>query len=194
MESYIGAKLGHGHSFPGAKNVALILYSSLSQVKEKKSVNGTEKKSNHEILLLKELLKPIHSSPLSLLLLCINNPSSALFVHCVIFITYKSNPFSPLLSHSVDSYHTYTYTKKLNLQMSEKNRFYVSSSSLQFHLTYTYSMLQTKNKYCISGNTNYLSLLIVEKEMATHSSVLAWRIPGTGEPCGLPSMGSHRVV
>jgi len=33
----------------------------------------------------------------------------------------------------------------------------------------------------------------VENEMATHSSVLAWRIPGTGEPGGLPSMGSHRV-
>ena len=33
----------------------------------------------------------------------------------------------------------------------------------------------------------------LEKEMATHSSVLAWRIPGTGEPDGLPSMGSHRV-
>ena len=32
-----------------------------------------------------------------------------------------------------------------------------------------------------------------EKEMATHSSVLAWRIPGTGEPGGLPSTGSHRV-
>ena len=32
-----------------------------------------------------------------------------------------------------------------------------------------------------------------EKEMATHSSVLAWRIPGMGEPGGLPSMGSHRV-
>ena len=32
-----------------------------------------------------------------------------------------------------------------------------------------------------------------EKEMATHSSVLAWRIPGIGEPGGLPSMGSHRV-
>ena len=32
-----------------------------------------------------------------------------------------------------------------------------------------------------------------EKEMATDSSVLAWRIPGTGEPGGLPSMGSHRV-
>ena len=33
----------------------------------------------------------------------------------------------------------------------------------------------------------------VEKEMATHSSVLAWRIPGTGEPGGLPFLGSHRV-
>ena len=33
----------------------------------------------------------------------------------------------------------------------------------------------------------------LEKEMATYSSVLAWRIPGTGEPGGLPSMGSHRV-
>ena len=33
----------------------------------------------------------------------------------------------------------------------------------------------------------------LEKEMATHSSVLAWRIPGTGEPGGLPSTGSHGV-
>ena len=33
----------------------------------------------------------------------------------------------------------------------------------------------------------------LEKEMATHSSVLAWRIPGTGETRGLPSIGSHRV-
>ena len=33
----------------------------------------------------------------------------------------------------------------------------------------------------------------LEREMATHSSVLAWKIPGTAEPGGLPSMGSHRV-
>ena len=33
----------------------------------------------------------------------------------------------------------------------------------------------------------------LEKEMATHSSLLAWRIPGTGEPGGLPSIGLHRV-
>ena len=35
--------------------------------------------------------------------------------------------------------------------------------------------------------------MVAEKAMATHSSTLAWRIPGTGEPGGLPSMGSHRV-
>ena len=34
---------------------------------------------------------------------------------------------------------------------------------------------------------------VLEKEMVTHSSVLAWRIPGTGDPGGLPSMGSHRA-
>ena len=42
--------------------------------------------------------------------------------------------------------------------------------------------------------TERLHFHALEKEMATHSSVLAWRIPGTGEPGGLPSMGSHRVA
>ena len=40
---------------------------------------------------------------------------------------------------------------------------------------------------------NNILYQLLEKEMATHSSVLAWRIPGTGEPGGLPSMGLHRV-
>ena len=44
-----------------------------------------------------------------------------------------------------------------------------------------------------SGSGTILYDTAVEKEMATHSSVLAWRIPGTGEPGGLPSMESHRV-
>ena len=44
-----------------------------------------------------------------------------------------------------------------------------------------------------SDMTERLHFHELEKEMATHSSVLAWRIPGTGEPGGLPSMGSHRV-
>ena len=38
-----------------------------------------------------------------------------------------------------------------------------------------------------------LHLHALEKEMATHSSVLAWRLPRTGEPGGLPSLGSHKV-
>ena len=38
-----------------------------------------------------------------------------------------------------------------------------------------------------------LRMRALEKEMASHSSVLAWRIPGMEEPGGLPSMGSHRV-
>ena len=40
--------------------------------------------------------------------------------------------------------------------------------------------------------SSYLEIgSLLEKEMPTHSRVLAWRIPGTGEPGGLPSMGSH---
>ena len=42
-----------------------------------------------------------------------------------------------------------------------------------------------------SGTTERLYFHTLEKEMATHSSVLAWRIPGMGEPGGLPSMGLH---
>ena len=45
----------------------------------------------------------------------------------------------------------------------------------------------------LSDFTLFFHFHALEKEMATHSSVLAWRIPGTGEPGGLPSMGSHRV-
>ena len=45
----------------------------------------------------------------------------------------------------------------------------------------------------LSNFTFTFHFLALEKEMATHSSVLAWRIPGTVEPGGLPSMGSHRV-
>ena len=50
-----------------------------------------------------------------------------------------------------------------------------------------------KSRTRLSDFTFTFHLHALEKEMATHSSVLAWRIPGTGEPSGLPSMGSHRV-
>ena len=50
-----------------------------------------------------------------------------------------------------------------------------------------------KSQTQLSDVTFTFHFHVLEKEMATHSSVLAWRIPGTGEPSGLPSMGSHRV-
>ena len=51
----------------------------------------------------------------------------------------------------------------------------------------------TKSQTRLSDFTFTFHFHPLEKEMATHSSVLAWRIPGTEEPGGLPSVGSHRV-
>ena len=51
----------------------------------------------------------------------------------------------------------------------------------------------TKSRTRLSDFTFTFHFPALEKEIATHSSVLSWRIPGTGEPGGLPSMGSHRV-
>ena len=51
----------------------------------------------------------------------------------------------------------------------------------------------TKSRRGLSNFTFTFHFHALEKEMATHSSVLTWRISGMGEPGGLPSMGSHRV-
>ena len=51
----------------------------------------------------------------------------------------------------------------------------------------------TKSRAQLSDFTFTFHFHALEKEMATHSSILAWRIPGTEEPSGLLSMGSHRV-
>ena len=50
-----------------------------------------------------------------------------------------------------------------------------------------------KSRTRLSDFTFAFHFQALEKDMATHSSVLAWRIPGTGKPSGLPSMGPHRV-
>ena len=50
-----------------------------------------------------------------------------------------------------------------------------------------------KSRTWLSDFTFTFHLHALEKEMATHSSILAWRIPGMGEPGGLPSVGLHRV-
>ena len=51
----------------------------------------------------------------------------------------------------------------------------------------------TKNRTRLNDFTFTFQFHALEKEMATRSSVFAWRIPGMGEPGGLPTMGSHRV-
>ena len=51
----------------------------------------------------------------------------------------------------------------------------------------------TNADFCLVAVLCPILNLLMEKEMATHTSVLAWRIPGTGEPGGLQSMGLHRV-
>ena len=58
-------------------------------------------------------------------------------------------------------------------------------------LAAVYGVAQSRTR--LSYFTFTFHFRALEKEMATHFSVLAWRIPGTAEPCGLPSMGSHRV-
>ena len=50
-----------------------------------------------------------------------------------------------------------------------------------------------KSQTQLSGFTFTFHFPTLEKEMATHSSVLVWSVPGMGEPGGLPSLGSHRV-
>ena len=56
-----------------------------------------------------------------------------------------------------------------------------------------YQSMGSRSRTQLSNFTFTFHFDALEKEMATHSSVLAWRIPGTGEPGGLLSMGSHRV-
>ena len=51
----------------------------------------------------------------------------------------------------------------------------------------------TKSRTQLSDFTFTFHFHALEKELATHSTILAWRIPGTGEPGGLPAVGSHRV-
>ena len=61
---------------------------------------------------------------------------------------------------------------------------------------HTWKQPRWTDKYTVLHPDNgilFSAIYALEKEMATHSSVLAWRIPGTGKPGGLPSMGSHRV-
>ena len=81
---------------------------------------------------------------------------------------------------------------------SYNTQFICTSPFLNFELLKGYTVLLISDFWpclnnCREGNGTPLHFHALEKEMATHSSILAWRIPGTGEPGGLPSMGLNRV-
>ena len=83
---------------------------------------------------------------------------------------------------------SHTYIKKLRSKFCPKFCESVFSQQSSMLLPFSIILFYLNEK-------NYFTMLcwFLEKEMATHSSVLAWRIPGMGEPGGLLSMGSHRV-
>ena len=94
-----------------------------------------------------------------------------------------------------------------NSKGNQKNKMYNMEVVSQWHPTPVLSLENpmdggawwaavhgvAKSRTQLSDFTFTFHFHALEKEMATHSSVLALRIPGTGEPGGLPSMGSHRV-
>ena len=70
-----------------------------------------------------------------------------------------------------------------------------ASSAFRKNIQWRKDSLFNENlpQYRRPGFDPWVGKIPLEKEMATHSSILAWRIPGKEEPGGLPSMGSHRV-
>ena len=85
------------------------------------------------------------------------------------------------------SIHIYTYVCRIYICI------FIYSVYLENTDQYTFSSLHPTNLYSAWILFDREYTWPGAKEMGTHSSVLTWRIPGTGEPGGLPSMGSHRV-
>ena len=133
-----------------------------------------------------------------------------------------SFPYSPALTsiHDYWKNHTFDYTRQSNVSVFQYVvqvcHYFSSKGQASFNFLVVegngtplqYSCLENpmdggawqaavhgvaKSQAQLSNFTFTFHFYALEKEMATHSSVLAWRIPGMGEPDGLPSMGLHRV-
>ena len=104
--------------------------------------------------------------------------------------------FSQGLFHFVIFSHQVAKVLELQLQCGEGNGTPLQYFCLENPMDGGACRLQSMGSLSwtqLSDFTFTFHFYALEKETATHSSVLAWRIPGTGDPGGLPSMGSHRV-
>ena len=109
---------------------------------------------------------------------------------CWSFSISPSNEYSGLIS--------FRMTGLISLQSKGLSRVFSSSTVQKASILQcsTFFMVHLSHPYMTIGKTIAFTIQyrhVLEKAMAPHSSTLAWRIPGTGEPGGLPSVGSHRV-
>ena len=79
------------------------------------------------------------------------------------------------------------------IKNTKGNQYTLRRKGLAYFQLYTGLLYQVRQKQDFAKVLIFKISMVYRDVMATHSSVLAWRIPGTGEPGGLPSMGSHRV-
>ena len=99
-----------------------------------------------------------------------------------------------LASLQLDSPRKTEYTNKIRNERED-----ITTDAIEIHriMRDYYEKLYTNKLDNLENMDEFLEIYnltrLMEKEMATRSSVLAWRIPGMAEPGGLPSMGSHRV-
>ena len=122
----------------------------------------------------------------------------AVCIKCLKKCSYHVNFFYCLKKRNYRR-NTWESEKIYNLKITEKITSFIILS-VSYKVLEHYISFLSSPKYGIfnvTSNMRNFTLTLhfhaLEKEMATHSSVLAWRIPGTGEPGGLPSMGLHRV-
>ena len=97
----------------------------------------------------------------------------------------------PSIWHSSNKVKVLSGRDAIEAKFSMAIRFYLCM--LELWMGFTGGSMRLLSRTQLRDFTFTFHFHALEKEMATHSSVLAWRIPGMGEPCGRPSMGSHRV-
>ena len=130
------------------------------------------------------------------------------YLKCVMGVHYlketydiSSNTTNNLVTWSINlDFHTYKFHHFINpaIHISRRRQWHptpviLSGKSHGWRSLVDCSPWVAKSRTRLSDFTFTFHFHALEKEIATHSSVLVWRIPGTGEPGGLPSMGSHRV-